>query len=179
MVLLTYNNTLIGAASVFDYRLRERHGGDVVDTTHVAELSFTVADGYQGRGLGSELLRRAAQAAADDGKTHIYTSFNPENDASRYIVGTVLGNESIVAGSRNLEDRFWRLPNVSPSDYVDIELAMQRFCGDIEQRQTEQEDETTPLSVAIGGIRRRARQLSRIPVHRFRLPSAPEVQAGE
>lgn len=164
MVLLTYEGRLIGAASIFDYRLRERHGAnEIADTEHVVELSVTIADDYQGQGLGADLLKIAAQAAADSGKTHVYTSFNPENDRSRKLVQSVLGSANIVAGIHNIQDKFWRLPNVSSRDYTDLERVMQQFCGDIERTEIDADDESSqPLT-------QRARDLGREAVRRLRI----------
>ena len=165
MVLLTYESTLIGAASIFDYKLRERFGAEeIIDADHVVELSVTIADGFQGQGLGAELLQIAAQAAADDGKTHVYTSFNPENDRSRKLVQSVLGSANIVAGMNNIEDKFWRLPNVSSREQVHLERVMQKFCGDIEQVDTDQETDAALLTDKVRGLGKAARNLSRLPL---------------
>jgi len=169
MILLTLEDELIGAASIFDYRLRERNGAtEVIDVEHVVELSVTVSDDYQGQGLGPQLLQAAAEAAVDAGKTHVYTSFNPENDRSRQLVQSVLGSANIVAGKYNITDKFWRLPNVSSKEYSEIELSMKLFCGDAEQTEESAEESPTRIAEVAQDIGRTARRLTRISLHPLR-----------
>ena len=119
MLLLLHEAKLIGACSIFDYPLRDSMGSStVINTDDVVELAVTISDEQQGKKLGTVLLEQAVQVAGADGKTHVYTSFNSDNDRSRRLVERILGSANIVAGKDNLQDKFWRIPGVPADDYM-------------------------------------------------------------
>jgi acetyltransferase len=60
-------------------RLTKLHGGDT------AEFALVVSDGYQGQGLGTELLRRLAQIARTEGINRIIGYILPENSAMQGV----------------------------------------------------------------------------------------------
>jgi L-amino acid N-acyltransferase YncA len=136
LFLVTDNDRLVAAASLFNYKV-----GVFEKTDTVVELSLTVADDMHRKGVGSYLLSEAIKTASEDGKTHIYTSFSQGNEPSRkfftevfcriFGIDSILDNASpLVAGATNPLDKFWRLPGVVGSEYEDLELLMKRMCGD-------------------------------------------------
>jgi acetyl coenzyme A synthetase (ADP forming)-like protein len=76
-VLAVHGQDVVGQASY------DRVGDDRADAdrsiTDRAEVGFTVADSFQGRGLGTLLLKRLAEAAEDDGVAVFEADVLPEN----------------------------------------------------------------------------------------------------
>ena len=62
-------------------RLSKLHG------THAADMTVLVTDAYQGRGLGTELIRRLLQYARDEGLRTVHAAILPEHADMRHIFG--------------------------------------------------------------------------------------------
>lgn len=147
VVTLVHEDELIGACSIFRHQLRAKPGGDIVDTEHVVELSLTIADKYQRRGVGTTLLEAASRLAAEPdtiqtedgektipGAAYAYCSFEADNEASRKLIRSVLGSANLVAGATNPRDKYYRLPTDpnQPLDFdpAELERYMHVMCDD-------------------------------------------------
>ncbi len=130
MLLLLHDQHLLGAASIFHHQLRASPSEDVVDTTHVAELSITIADQLQCKDLGKLLMAQARQFAVNTGCTHAYFGFEPTNEASRRMVEAVCGADQLVAGANNPRDKYYRIATFDPS-LERLEQTMRRYCDDV------------------------------------------------
>jgi acetyltransferase len=60
-------------------RMIKMHG------THDAEAAFLVADRWQGRGLGTELLRRIVQVARDERLSQVVAYMLPDNREMQHV----------------------------------------------------------------------------------------------
>ena len=80
------------------------------DDPSIAEIAFTVADAYQGRGIGAFLMGALAVAARYDGVERFSARVLPENSSMREI----LDGMGRVAGRR--PGRHGRRPRRSPAD---------------------------------------------------------------
>ena len=129
IVVVEREDQIIAAATLIDFSSKSIE----VDTDSVAEIAVTVADDEQGQNLGTTLVDKTVALAVQDGKTHIYTSFEKSNKQSRKLFNRISAVSGLVnvAGKTNLEDRFWRLPNAIASEHIELEQKMQIYCGDI------------------------------------------------
>jgi acetyltransferase len=58
---------------------------NVLPNTDRAETAVVISDGYHGRGLGTELLRRVIEIGRDKGVRFLVADMLPENDTIKHV----------------------------------------------------------------------------------------------
>lgn len=85
MALVAQHETTSGPEIIGVGRLRKIHRSDA------AEFALLISDRYQGRGLGSELLRRLLQVGRDEGLSHVTGEVLAENRAMQGLCAKLGG----------------------------------------------------------------------------------------
>ncbi len=79
----------------------------VVDGPGQAEIAYEVADAWQGRGIGTRLLRKLVATARRHGVERLHASIRPDNDASLALLRRLLPQLRVVDRGDELAVTAW------------------------------------------------------------------------